>query len=74
VLANKERTFAMNDRCELIELTECELDAVAGGNPFSINISAVLSSITASISSTLENNSANAQQNTIDNSINVSGP
>ena len=27
---------------ELIELTDSELDAVAGGNPFSINISAAL--------------------------------
>jgi hypothetical protein len=25
----------MEDLCELIELTEYELDAVAGGNPFS---------------------------------------
>jgi hypothetical protein len=59
---------------ELIELTDSELDEVAGGNPFSINISAVLSSVTATVNSTLENNSANAQENSIDNSIHVTGP
>ena len=33
--------------CEPVELTEFELDAVAGGNPFSINIAAVASAISA---------------------------
>jgi hypothetical protein len=64
----------MKDLCELIELTECELDAVAGGNPYSITIDAIRSRVTATVNSTLENNSANAQENTIDNSINVTGP
>ena len=59
---------------ELIQLTECELEAVAGGNPFSINLSALSSTIIASITSTLQNNSANAQENSIDNSIHVTGP
>jgi hypothetical protein len=31
--------------CEPVELTEFELDAVAGGNPFAINISALGSSV-----------------------------
>ena len=64
----------MKDLWEPIELTECELDSVAGGNPFSINVTAMRARVTASVAATLENNSANAQENTIDNSINVSGP
>jgi hypothetical protein len=64
----------MKDRFEPVELTECELDAVAGGNPVSITIDAVRSRVTATLNSTLENNSANAQENTIDNSINLTGP
>jgi bacteriocin-like protein len=63
----------MQDVCELIELTDCELDAVSGGNPFSITIDAYKSKVLAKVTATLENNSANAQENTIDNSINVSG-
>jgi hypothetical protein len=64
----------MKDLYELIELTECELDAVAGGNPFSITIDAIRSRVTATVNSTLENNSAVAQENSVDNSIHVSGP
>jgi hypothetical protein len=64
----------MKDICELIELTECELDEVAGGNPFSITIDAMRSRVTATVNSTLENNSANAQENSIDNSIHITGP
>jgi hypothetical protein len=64
----------MKDICELIELTECELDEVAGGNPYSITIDAIRSRVTATVNSTLENNSANAQENSIDNSIHVTGP
>jgi hypothetical protein len=64
----------MKDLCELIELTECELDEVAGGNPFSITIDAMRSRVTATVNSTLENNSANAQENSIDNSIHITGP
>jgi bacteriocin-like protein len=63
----------MQDIYELIELTECELDAVSGGNPFSINISAFASVVRARINSTLENNSAVAQENSNDSSIHVSG-
>ena len=63
----------MQDVCELMELTECELDAVSGGNPFSINIDAFASKVRAKINSTLVNNSAVAQQNSNDSSIHVSG-
>jgi hypothetical protein len=59
---------------ELIELTECELDEVAGGNPFSINISAAFSVISASVTSAIANSSAAAQENSVDNSVHVTGP
>ena len=59
---------------ELIELTESELDVVSGGNPFSINISATLSTITASVAAAFANTSAVAQENSVDNSLHVSGP
>ncbi len=59
---------------ELIELTECELDAVSGGNPFSINISASLSSISATVAAAFANSSAVAQQNSVDNSVHITGP
>jgi hypothetical protein len=64
----------MKDICELIELEEFELDAVAGGNPVSITISAMFAHVSATLNSTIENNSANAQENSIDNSINLTGP
>jgi bacteriocin-like protein len=64
----------MQDVCELIELTECELDAVSGGNPFSINIAAVASAISATVNSTISNTAAGAQQNSVDNSVHISGP
>jgi hypothetical protein len=64
----------MKDLCELIELTECELEEVAGGNPFSITIDAIRSRVTATVNSTLENNAAVAQSNSADNSIHVTGP
>ena len=60
--------------CEPVELTEFELDAVAGGNPFSINIAAVTSAISATVNAALVNGSANSLANLVDNSINVSGP
>ena len=60
--------------CEPVELTEFELDAVAGGNPFSINIAAVASAISATVNAALLNGSANSLANLVDNSINVSGP
>jgi hypothetical protein len=59
---------------ELVELTECELDAVSGGNPFSINITATLSAITASVAAAFANTSVAGQSNSVDNSVNVSGP
>jgi hypothetical protein len=75
MLVNGEGSHAMEGLpFEPVELTEFELDAVAGGNPFSINITALLSSITATVNSTLANNSSNAQLNTLDNSIHITGP
>jgi hypothetical protein len=59
---------------ELVELTECELDAVSGGNPFSINITAVASAISASVTSAIANSATAAQQNSVDNSVHVTGP
>jgi hypothetical protein len=64
----------VEDIREPVELTEFELDAVAGGNPFSINISATLSSVTAAVNATLANGSSNNLANLVDNSIHVSGP
>jgi hypothetical protein len=63
----------MTDFCELIELTESELDEVAGGNPFAIDIDARKAKVRVHVSNTLENNSSNTQTNSIDNSINVLG-
>jgi len=59
---------------ELIELTECELDAVSGGNPFSINISAAFSAISATVNSAIANSATAAQENSVDNSVHVTGP
>jgi bacteriocin-like protein len=63
---------------ELIELTECELDAVSGGNPFSISgisISAsVASTISAAFSTAFANAPVLAQTNTSDQSVSISGP
>ena len=63
----------MYELIELIELTECELDAVAGGNPFSINITATLSSISATVTSAIANSATAAQANSVDNSVHVTG-
>jgi hypothetical protein len=60
--------------CEPVELTEFELDAVAGGNPFSINIAAAFSDVDARVNAALVNGSTNNLANLVDNSINVSGP
>jgi hypothetical protein len=60
--------------CEPVELTEFELDAVAGGNPFSINISAFTSRVFASLSLFIDSHPTNTIVNVIDNSINISGP
>jgi hypothetical protein len=59
---------------EPVELTEHELDAVAGGNPFSINLFAFASRVRASVSADIENSSTNTITNLIDNSVHVSGP
>ena len=63
---------------ELIELTECELDAVSGGNPFSINLtdlSATLgSSISATLSTAFSNSPLLSQSNTSDQHVTITGP
>jgi bacteriocin-like protein len=63
---------------ELIELSECELDAVSGGNPFSISgisISAsVASTISAAFSTAFSNNPVLAQTNSSDQHVHISGP
>jgi hypothetical protein len=54
------------------ELTEFELDAIAGGSsPFSINIAATLSAVAATVHAALANASTNDLANLVDNSINV---
>ena len=45
---------------ELIELTDSELDEVSGGNPFSINLSALSASISSTISLALTTAFTNA--------------
>jgi hypothetical protein len=74
VLADTERILAMY---ELIELTECELDAVAGGNPFSINSVSLTASIGSTISAALHTAFANApvlaQSNSSDQSVTITG-
>jgi hypothetical protein len=69
----------MKDLCELIELTDCELDAVAGGNPFSINgvvltAAGIASSVSASISTSFANAPLLSQTNTSDQHVSISGP
>jgi bacteriocin-like protein len=63
---------------ELIELTECELDAVSGGNPFSISgisISAsVASTVSAALSTAFTNMPALAQSNSSDQHVTITGP
>jgi hypothetical protein len=58
--------------CKPFELTECELDTVAGGNPFSINISAFASSVSASLSVFIDSHPTTTIVNVVDNSINIS--
>jgi hypothetical protein len=60
--------------CEPVELTEFELDAVAGGNPFSVNVFALASSVSARVRANIENESTTSITNVVDNSINISGP
>ena len=63
---------------ELIELTECELDAVSGGNPFSISGISISASVASTISAAFSTAFANApvlsQTNTSDQSVSISGP
>jgi bacteriocin-like protein len=63
---------------ELIELSECELDAVSGGNPFSISgisISAsVASTISAAFSTAFSNSHSVSQTNANDSSVTITGP
>jgi hypothetical protein len=58
--------------CEPVELTEFELDAVAGGNPFSIIISAAFSDVDARIRADLDVSQANLADQ--QNLFNISGP
>jgi hypothetical protein len=67
----------MQDICELIELTECELDEVAGGNPFSITASltaSVSSTISAAFATAFANAPATAITGTVDNEVYITGP
>jgi hypothetical protein len=63
---------------ELIELTDGELDAVSGGNPFSINLSGLSASVFSSISATLSTAFTNmpvlAQSNDSNQSVTITGP
>jgi hypothetical protein len=63
---------------ELIELTDSELDEVSGGNPFSINVSALTASISSTISLALTTAFANApvlaQSNSSNQSVTITGP
>jgi hypothetical protein len=75
LLVTREGSYIMEHiLCEPVELTEFELDAVAGGNPFSINVEAAFSKVRASVRASFENESTNSITNLIDNSVNVSGP
>jgi|HubBroStandDraft_5_1064220.scaffolds.fasta_scaffold386629_2 hypothetical protein len=62
---------------ELTELTDGELDAVSGGNPFSINLSGLSASVFSSISATLSTAFANApalaQSNDSDQHVSITG-
>ena len=63
---------------ELIERNECELDAVSGGNPFSISVSgisaAVGSTVSLALSTAFTNAPALAQSNTSDQHVTITGP
>jgi hypothetical protein len=63
---------------ELIELNEYELDAVAGGNPFSINLSGISASVSSTISLALStaftNMPALSQSNSSNQSVTITGP
>jgi hypothetical protein len=57
----------MNDFCELIELTESELDEVAGGR---VSISDSFNRISVRLHLNIENNAQTQITNTVDNSMN----
>jgi hypothetical protein len=57
--------------CEPFELTECELNAVAGGNRFSSLISAAFSAVDVHISADFDVQTNLASQT---NLFNISGP
>jgi len=57
--------------CEPVELTEFELDAVAGGNPFSINISALGSSVSAFLALFIDNHPTTTITTIVDNSVRI---
>jgi hypothetical protein len=59
--------------CEPVELTEFELDAVAGGNPFSINVEAYYSEVEASLRASIDVQPSTRITNYVDNSFNVIG-
>jgi hypothetical protein len=59
--------------CEPVELTEFELDAVAGGNPFSINISAFFSDVDARIRADVQNEPTTLVSVAVNNSLNIIG-
>jgi ABC-type Fe2+-enterobactin transport system substrate-binding protein len=56
--------------CEPVELSKLELDAVAGGNPFGINISGLGSNIFAALTLIIDNHPTTI----VDNSIHIGGP
>lgn len=60
--------------CEPVELSEFELDAVAGGNPFSINISALGSTVSAFLSLIIDNHPTTTITTIVDNSIHLNAP
>jgi hypothetical protein len=68
----------MQDLCEPIELLEFELDAVAGGNPFSIpatvSVSAISSTVSVALSTAFSNSPAAALTAAIDQSVTITGP
>jgi uncharacterized OsmC-like protein len=64
---------------EPVELTEVELDAVAGGNPFAIGpvtltAAGIASSVSATITTSFANAPATAIMASVDNAVTISGP
>jgi hypothetical protein len=65
--------IAMNDYCELIELTASELDEVAGGRVSirgSFNHSGNTTTVTVKLHLNIENNSQTEINNDVNNSMN----